>query len=536
MKKKLASKSAFFNPRVLTVFALCVIGGLLALGVAFSASLAPHAASPKEAANPAIPVTSSALAPAFDQGPVQSQQKTEPNVLFAVLYDQNNNTGGASTVSQNFEASQDAADSQAADDFAVPGGETWTIQQVVVTGVYFNGAPPPGGPAVSFNVFFYAAVATLPGPVVTGGTQLNATYTNAAGVFTITLPTAVVLPTGKYWVSVQANMDFGAPTAGEWGWTDRSVTNGVSATWQNPGGGFAAGCLTWGRRGATCGIDAPNPDQMFQLLGTSGPGAGTPSPTPTATATIAVSPTATPTPGCENYVVTNTALTFVPGTTDIGNHTDDGVTVIALPFPVKFYGNTYTAAAAGSNGFLNLSGTFVNTFYTGCLPERRVYLHHLPLRGRPNHLPGGRGNLHPNHRQYPHPQILYRMARLPICYGHDLSSEQQHQLRDRVRGDTSGTEQLQHCLRHLRFGRHHGGSHRRAGPEWVLDPVAVQPWTPGRLEPALQPMHSGNPNAHPNANCVSNPNADTMFWGNHAIPEPDDPSGQLGLVQQWDDP
>ena len=85
-----------------------------------------------------------------------------------------------------------------------------------------------------------------------------------------------------------------------------------------------------------------------------------PSPTPT--------PTATPSPGCVNYGVTNSIGAIVPGTTDIGNHTDDGETSIALPFPVTLYGNTYTTARAGSNGYLsfNLSAT---NFYTGCLPN-----------------------------------------------------------------------------------------------------------------------------------------------------------------------
>ena len=129
----------------------------------------------------------------------------------------------------------------------MPGGVAWTIQQVVVTGAYFNGAPPPGGPAVSFNVIFYGGASTLPGSVV--ATRLNAAYTETTGVFTITLPTNVVLPTGKYWVSVQANMDYGAPTAGEWGWEDRSVTSGVGAAWQNPGGGFGTtACLSWGKK------------------------------------------------------------------------------------------------------------------------------------------------------------------------------------------------------------------------------------------------------------------------------------------------
>src|ERR1051325_2335474 len=64
----------------------------------------------------------------------------------------------------------------------------------------------------------------------------------------------------------------------------------------------------------------------------------TPSPTPTststatATATATAVATATPSPGCVNYFYTDSSDTIVLGTTDIGNHTDDGNTTIALPF------------------------------------------------------------------------------------------------------------------------------------------------------------------------------------------------------------
>src|SRR4029077_528097 len=122
-----------------------------------------------------------------------------------------------------------------------------------------------------------------------------------------------------------------------------------------------------------------DPTDMFvddvQLLGPC----GTPSPTPTATATPTASPTATatptptptPTPTCptqQNYNVTNGAGTIVPGVTDTGNHCDDCGTLITLPFPVGLYGNTFTTATAGSNGYLAL-GTPYNFFYSGCLPN-----------------------------------------------------------------------------------------------------------------------------------------------------------------------
>ena len=69
-----------------------------------------------------------------------------------------------------------------------------------------------------------------------------------------------------------------------------------------------------------------------------------------------------------SYTITNSAGTLVPGVTDIGNHCDDCGTLISLPFPVGLYGNTFTTATAGSNGYLAL-GTPYNFFYSGCLPE-----------------------------------------------------------------------------------------------------------------------------------------------------------------------
>ena len=156
----------------------------------------------------ALPVASSAQAAS---NPAQSQQMPRPNALQTILYDQTDNPAANSTVSQNFEAANDAFDNQGADDFVVPAGQTWTIQQVNVAGVYFNGSA--SGPAASVNVIFYANAGTLPGAAVAGGTYTAIPITGGAatGSFQIALPTSLVLTAGTYWVSVQANMDFGAP-------------------------------------------------------------------------------------------------------------------------------------------------------------------------------------------------------------------------------------------------------------------------------------------------------------------------------------
>ena len=84
---------------------------------------------------------------------------------------------------------------------------------------------------------------------------------------------------------------------------------------------------------------------------------GTPSPTPTATATPCVG----------NYTIDEIGGSIVPGTTDIGNHGDDTVTTIALPFPYTLYDQSFTSINLSSNGnaqFVTTDTTFTNV----CLP------------------------------------------------------------------------------------------------------------------------------------------------------------------------
>lgn len=69
-----------------------------------------------------------------------------------------------------------------------------------------------------------------------------------------------------------------------------------------------------------------------------------------------------------DYVVTtSTGASIVPGATDIGNHCDDCGTGITLPFPVKFYDQTFTTATVYSNG--NLYFTSGETCCTVCVPN-----------------------------------------------------------------------------------------------------------------------------------------------------------------------
>ena len=109
---------------------------------------------------------------------------------------------------------------------------------------------------------------------------------------------------------------------------------------------------------ATGGISPPVSSGQ-QLTASYVPCPGSPTPTPTAS----------PTPTCPigDYTITTTSGTIVPGTTDSGNHADDGITNIGLPFPVTFYDQSFTSVNICSNG--NLQFTSSNsTFTNACLP------------------------------------------------------------------------------------------------------------------------------------------------------------------------
>ena len=230
-----------------------------------------------------------------------------------------------------------------ADDFVVPAGQTWNVESIDADGVYFNGP----GPAFSFNVFIYTDNGGIPGTQVYS--TLNQPVTQVGTTFTVNLAPAAVLASGNYWIEIQANVDFA--TQGEWGWTDRTVLSLFPAAWQNPGGGFGV-CPTWTAK-LTCIPTASGPDQVYRLNGTIG-GGGTPTPTPTGT------------PCNGQYTVTEIGGSIVPGTTDSGNHGDDQVTPVALPFSYTLYDQTFNSINVSSNG--NAQFTTVDAAFTNVCP------------------------------------------------------------------------------------------------------------------------------------------------------------------------
>lgn len=114
---------------------------------------------------------------------------------------------------------------QGADDFVVT-GSGWIINRVDVVGQ--SGVAMP---ANSFEVYIYANNAGIPGALVYSGTSLA--YTEAGGVYNITLSSPATLSAGVYWLSVMPNAGFS--TYGQWYWQPSAAPQqGNLFVWQDP--------------------------------------------------------------------------------------------------------------------------------------------------------------------------------------------------------------------------------------------------------------------------------------------------------------
>src|SRR5690349_4224495 len=229
---------------------------------------------------------------AAPSGQASTGQASAPNAPNALLYSQLDSPAITATDhvnSQDYENFLNTSDDQAADDFPIPAGVTWSITQVVFLGEASSAANQPA----SFNVYFYTSTGTLPGNTqIYTATAQTFTRNNATNTYTVTLTTPATLNGGAtYWVSVQGVLNYGF-NARQWFWRNRTVQSNSPAAWRNPGGGQPnVSCTVWTVK--TACFPGTSPDQAFQLNGTSV--AATATATRTGTATTVPTGTQTPT-------------------------------------------------------------------------------------------------------------------------------------------------------------------------------------------------------------------------------------------------
>ncbi|MDQ5868079.1 MAG: S-layer homology domain-containing protein, partial [Chloroflexota bacterium] len=260
---------------------------------------------------------------AFAALPTGKGLPAAPNAPHAVLHDQFDGANGAVFSTCNSGNCNDNRHSQAADDFTVPGGQTWTLTGVDVIGNLIGGSTQPG----SFNVFFYSDSSTLPGTPVFSYTT-GTSYVTDGTAYTITIPSTVLSP-GTYWVSVQANTTV---TGNNWQWANRANTPptvGTSTIGAAFRGTVVGGCTNWNRKpNCFSGTYSGEPEQVFRLHGTADVDAtatptNTNTPTQTATATHIVQP--------ELYCQITGGSDPIQSTTNFGSQTADDFVVPAGP-------------------------------------------------------------------------------------------------------------------------------------------------------------------------------------------------------------
>ncbi len=191
------------------------------------------------------------------------------NARAAVLHNQVAGAFPNSINSQDFETIFDDFDAMTADDFTVPPGRTWRLEEAFIQGKH----NPTGEPtqATQARVTIFSDNAGLPGSEISSGVMSIKpnTYPNIRPI----LDPRPVLGAGTYWIGVQVLMNAtdGGANARTWFWAENNTAFGNPAAYRNPLDGYGTGCTAFVPR-STCGTVSepahPAPDQSFNLSGT----------------------------------------------------------------------------------------------------------------------------------------------------------------------------------------------------------------------------------------------------------------------------
>lgn len=177
------------------------------------------------------------------------------------LWDQTDNvSAGNAAPSQYFPDFDEAG--YAADDFVVPAGQTWQVNQILIPGIYADNDEL----APNFDVTIYDDVGGAPGTLVVSTTVYPTS--DISGEVTLDLVSPLSIASGSHWLSVNANALFGASQT-QWFWRTRTVQSGAPYHWLETSGIFATPCIgVWQPGAAVCGTGGGvDPDLVFRLQG-----------------------------------------------------------------------------------------------------------------------------------------------------------------------------------------------------------------------------------------------------------------------------
>ena len=192
------------------------------------------------------------------------------------LYDQTDFPGSNTADSTNWGNQFRTLNSQAADDFVVPGNVIWHITSASASGAYIGSAPSGN---LSLLVQFYINSSGLPLSRIFSQTVATGNISGLdTGIFVFPVSPALALGPGHYWFTVQDSVTCTATNCKHWGWTERTLQSPLpqlASVWENPAGGSGSppACMTWQPRVDVCHVpdNSTGKDLLFKLAGTSAP-------------------------------------------------------------------------------------------------------------------------------------------------------------------------------------------------------------------------------------------------------------------------
>ncbi len=149
---------------------------------------------------------------------------------------------------------------QSSDDFVIPEGSAWTINRVLA----FGGS---GGSPIfdSATVVIYTDANGKPGEEVFNSGSIVPTSAEDDSNLNLTLPEAVQLESGSYWISVYANLVFDTNVGNQWFWYTQEHLNGQESQFKDALDLFRTGAVDWTATSAA--FNREPADQIFQIFG-----------------------------------------------------------------------------------------------------------------------------------------------------------------------------------------------------------------------------------------------------------------------------
>lgn len=242
-----------------------------------------------------------------------------------LLYDQTANVGTGGILCRTHDnPSQANFNTEGADDFEVPAGETWNIDSVITLGTYNFFSPPALVPTI---VAIYNDNNGQPGTLVAQDTVADGDPDNDQDL-EVYLNSPISLSAGKYWLSVRLYT-----SAVPWYWLRiPELVSSDPSHWRNPGGGYNL-CNNWAPL-VTCLATVTDSSYAYQIYGCLASGQASITPTDTSVCvgeSVTLSVSSTYSSSNFEWPDGSTGTTFVVDSTGSYSVTvDNGATACAV--------------------------------------------------------------------------------------------------------------------------------------------------------------------------------------------------------------